>query len=64
MCASPAVFVDCRIKRSAEDTFPGKRCFKDNYILSIIFYNQDMKYLENSYIQNKRIASKHISAIC
>lgn len=64
MCASPAVFVDCRVKGSEEDTFPGKRCFKDNYIPSIMFYNQDMKYLENNYIHNKLIALKHISVIC
>lgn len=64
MCASPAVFVDCRVKGSKEDTFSGKRYFKDNYILSIRFYNQGMKYSENSYIHNKLIASKYIFAIC
>lgn len=64
MCASPAVFVDCRVKGSEEDTFPGKRHFKENYILSTMFYNQDMKYLKNRNIHNKLIASKHISVIC
>ena len=54
----PAVLI-AKLKGSeGEDIFPENRCFKGSDILSIMFYNQDTKYLESCYIYTKLIALK------